>query len=158
MCAKRKAVKKTTKAKAETNTKKAEGVEEIDFSAFEEPENTNLDTLYILEDSDNKVFLEINVGAAGQTSDMTIRLDNALVVKEHPGDFPRTSLGTNKSLNGKKLGIVATIADTARDTNFTSLTIRLSGGLAPADFPLSKTVDAEGQSADYLCLIEFFKP
>ena len=89
---------------------------------------------------------------------MTIRLDNKVIVQNHAGDFVKTLLGTNRELNGRKLGIVATIADTSRETNFTSLTIRLRGGLNAVDFPLSKTVDEEGGSADYLCLVEFFKP
>lgn len=121
-------------------------------------ESTALDTLYIVDGSENDVTLEVNVGEAGQTSDMTIRLDNEVITENHAGDFPQQPLGTNQQLNGQKLSIVATIADTSRTTNFTSLTIRLTGGVAQNDFPLFKTVDSEGESADYLCLIEFFKP
>jgi hypothetical protein len=121
-------------------------------------ENTTLDTLYILDGSDNTVTLEVNAGAQGQTSDMTIKLDGSIITENRAGDFPKTVLGTNKALNGKKLSIVATIADTSRETNFTSLMIHLKGGAIPNDFPLSKTVDNEGESADYLCLIEFFQP
>ena len=124
----------------------------------ETPANTTLDTLYIVNASTNDVTLEVNAGAAGQTSDMTIRLDNDIIVENLAGDFGEKSIGTNSQLNGKKLSIVATIADTAGDTNLTSLTIRLKGGVTPVVFPLSKTVDTDGASADYLCLIEFFKP
>lgn len=123
-----------------------------------ENENTTLDTLYIVNDSNNPVTLEVNVGAEEQTGNMTIKIDGAIIIENHPGDFPETILGTNKAMNGKKLTIVATIADTSKKTNFTSLSIHLKGGTAPNDFNLSKTVDEEGASADYLCLIEFFKP
>lgn len=121
-------------------------------------ESTTLDTLYIVDGSDNAVSLEIKVGAEEQTSDMTIRIDNTVVVENHAGDLPVTALGTNNSVNGKKLRIVATITDTSRKTNFTSLSLRLTGGMSTDSFSLSKTVDEEGASADYLCLIEFFKP
>ena len=89
---------------------------------------------------------------------MTITLDNKVIAEDHAGDFTQTSLGTNKQLDGKVLRIVATIADTSPDTNFTSLTIHLKDGLESNDYPLSKTVNAEGDSADYICRIEFFKP
>ncbi|MFT3703477.1 MAG: hypothetical protein QM802_13965 [Agriterribacter sp.] len=121
-------------------------------------ENTTLDTLYIVNGSDNNITLEINVGAEEQTGDMTIKLDDAIIVENHAGDFHETIIGTNKSLNGKKLSIVANIVDTSRKTNFTSLSIHLKGGVTPNDFNLAKTVDDEGASVDYLCLIEFFKP
>jgi hypothetical protein len=122
------------------------------------PEKTTLDTLYIVNESDTPVTLEVNAGAQGQTSNMTITLDNATIVKELAGDFAEKALGTNKQLNGKKLSIVATIADTSKETNLTSLTIRLKGGVSANDFPLSKTVNEEGDSEDYLCIIEFFNP
>jgi hypothetical protein len=121
-------------------------------------EKTTLDTLYIVNETDNPVTLEVNAGAQGQTSDMTITLDDATIVKNLAGDFTQKPLGTNKQLNGKKLSIAATIADTSRQTNLTSLTIRLKGGNSASDFPLSKTVDEEGDSEDYLCIIEFFNP
>jgi hypothetical protein len=121
-------------------------------------ENTTLDTLYIINGSDNVITLEVNVGAEEQTSDMTIKIDDTIIIENHAGDFAETTLGTNKSLNGKKLSIVATITDTSQKTNFTSLSIHLNGGPVANDFNLSKTVDADGASADYLCLIEFFKP
>lgn len=121
-------------------------------------ESTTLDTLCIINGSDNSISLEISVGAEEQTSDMTIKLDDAIVVENHAGNFPSTILGTNKNLNGKKLSIAAVIADTSRKTNFTSLKITLTGGISTDVYNLSKTVDEEGASADYICLIEFFKP
>ncbi len=121
-------------------------------------EKITLDTLYIVDSSDNNITLEVNIGDEGQTSDMSIRLEDTFIVENLSGDLEETLLGTNEQLNGKKLTIVATIADTSRTTNFTSLTIHLKGGFISNDFALSKTVNEEGASADYLCLIEFFKP
>ncbi len=81
-----------------------------------------------------------------------------MITENHPGNLEKTILGLNKNLNGKRLTIVATIADTSRETNTTSLLIDIRGGFMSASFPLAKVVEKEGQSADYLCLIEFFKP
>lgn len=120
--------------------------------------DTTLDKLYIVNDSNNIVTLEVNAGDKGQTSDMTIKLDDKIIANELAGDFNETALGTNKELNGKKLSIVATIADTSRDTNLTSLTIHVRGGFSSETFPLSKEVEQEGESVDYLCLIEFLRP
>ncbi len=121
-------------------------------------EKTTLDTVYTVNNSGNQVTLEINAGAAGQTSDMTIMLDETVIVKNHAGNFSQKVIGTNSTLDGKKLSIVANIADTSKQTNLTSITIHIRGGLSPVDLPLSKTVAKEGDSVDYLCLIEFFNP
>jgi hypothetical protein len=121
-------------------------------------EKTTLDTVYIVDDSNNNVTLEVNIGDAGQTSNMTILLGNQPLVQNIRGDFAETPIGTNSSLNGKKLSIVANVADTSQTTNLTSLTIHLKGGAENHDIPLFKTVDEEGGSEDYLCLIEFFNP
>ena len=121
-------------------------------------DKTTLDTVYSVDASGNNVTLEVNAGAAGQTSDMTIKLDDTVLANAIAGDFPETALGSNSSLNGKKLSIVANIADTSRETNLTTLTIHLKGGREPADFPLAKTVEEENESVDYMCLIEFFNP
>lgn len=121
-------------------------------------EKTTLDTVYIVDDSGNSITLEVNIGDAGQTSNMTIMLGNQPVVQNIRGDFPETPLGTNNGLNGKKLSIVANVADTSQTTNLTSLTIHLKGGLENHDIPLFKTVDEDGGSEDYVCLIEFFNP
>ena len=155
----KKAVKKTTTSKAGSKkmpvrggmlTRGAEGVAGI--------ESTTLDTLCIVNGSDNNITLEVMVGAEEQTSDMTIKLDDTVIVENHAGNFPPTILGTNKSLDSKKLSIAAVITDTSRKTNFTSLKIMLTGGISADVYNLSKTVDEEGASADYICLIEFFKP
>lgn len=124
----------------------------------EEAENTTLDRIYIIDDSANNVTLAIKVGDKGQTSDMTIKLDENIIAENHTGDLAETILGNNKQLNGKKLTVVATIADTSRETNLTSLKIQLKGGMDPAEYNLLKNVADEGASVDYLCIIQFYKP
>jgi hypothetical protein len=144
--------KKTSSNKPVSNTVSAKITEII------ETERTTLDTLYIVDSSSKQITLEVSAGTQGQTSDMTIILDDSAIAENIAGDFPETNLGTNRQLNGKRLSIVTTIADTSRETNLTSLTIHLKGGIEENDFPLSKTVNAEGDSENYVCLIEFFNP
>ena len=120
-------------------------------------EKTTLDTVYIVDASDNNITLEVNIGDAGQTSNMTIMLGAQPLVQNLRGDLTETILGSNKGLNGKKLSIVANVADTSQATNLTSLTIHLKGGVETHNIPLFKTVEESG-SEDYLCLIEFFNP
>lgn len=156
----KKATKKTTTRKKSSPKKLTVQPKILTRSTESMPlaESTTLDTLCIVNGSDDNIALEIWVGAEEQTSDMTIKLDDTIIAENHAGNFPSTILGTNKSLNGKKLSIVAVITDTSRKTNFTSLSIQLTGGISTDTHNLSKTVNDEGASADYLCLIEFFKP
>ena len=103
-------------------------------------ESTTLDTLYILSDANRDITLEIKVGDVGQASDMTVKIDNDVIVEGLAGDFERRVIGTNDNLNGRRLNIVAAVADMSQQTNFTSLTIKIGGGVAPVEFPLSKNV------------------
>ncbi len=151
----KKTLKKTAK---KTSIKKAAKKIAATTRTLASAERTTLDTLYILDGSDNEVTLEVNAGAAGQASDMSIELDGSTVVDKLAGDFSETVLGTNKEMNRKRLRIVATIADLSRETNVTSLTVRLKGGPADTDFLLAKEVEQEGASVDYICLIRFFQP
>jgi|SRR5687768_4557959 len=117
-----------------------------------------LDTLYFVDASNKKVTLEVITGGVGQTSRMSIFLEDEEIIKNHPGIFPVTEIGSNKELQRKILTIVCTIADTSRDTNFTEMRIRLNGGIIFMEFPLFATVETEGASVNYTCLITFFKP
>lgn len=152
MATAKKVIKGVPQKKVKNSSRKTEKASLTDDAG------TTLDTLYIVNNSNNQVTLEVNVGAQGQTSDMTITLDSTTIVENLAGDFNETDLGTNNLLAGKVLRIVATIADTSQDTNFTSLTIHLKGGEENNDYPLSKTINEQGDSADYICRIEFFKP
>ncbi len=119
---------------------------------------TTLDTLYLVKISDKDIFLEIAIGDKGQTSLTTVDVDGSVLVKEHAGNLDKKSLGSNAALAGKRLGIAATITDTSRETDMTSIEIRLSGGFMPRKYFLAKKVAEEGASADYVCIIEFFLP
>ncbi|HEX8016103.1 MAG TPA: hypothetical protein VF465_12785 [Flavobacterium sp.] len=119
---------------------------------------TTLDTLYLINDSNRIVSIEIIVGDQGQTSTLSIALDKEDIVTNHIGNLPKTAIKENKLLHGKNLKIQATITDTSKETNVTSLNIKLSGGFLTRNYPLYKMVDSDGDSADYYCNIEFFNP
>lgn len=162
--AKKKAAKKAAKTAVKKTTKKA-AVKRISTSNSKKPlsrsmavapsEQIVLDDVYSVDESTNEITLAVIPGDKGQTSDMTIKLDDKVIAEKHAGNFGTTSLGTNQSIIGKKLGIVATIADTSEDTNVTSLKIELRGGMNPEDYNLSKSVSEKGRSIDYICNIEF---
>ncbi len=118
---------------------------------------TNLNTLYLINDSTKKVNLEINVGDEGQTSLLTVRLDRKIIKENHEGNLTNIEIGKNSDLNGKVLKITATITDTSRKTNVTFLNIKMSGGVLARSYPLYKTVENEGDSANYYAVIEFYK-
>jgi len=121
-------------------------------------ETQSLNTVYVLIDTNASVTLTINIGVPGQTAMTTILLDGDVIVEDNNGIFPETIIGTNQSLDGKMLFITSTVADTSRDSNFTEIIIRVKGGRNIKRYPLSKTVDSEGQSVPYICVIVFAKP
>lgn len=119
---------------------------------------TTLDTLYLVNTTRRKVNLDIKVGDQGQTSLLTVRLEKAVLIENHQGNLMNFEIGKNNDLNGKALKMEITITDTSRKTNLTFVNIKVSGGLLSRNYPLYKTVDKEGDSADYYCNIDFFKP
>ncbi|MDX6188871.1 hypothetical protein SGQ83_05885 [Flavobacterium sp. Fl-318] len=125
---------------------------------------TTLDTLYLINDSNRMVSVEIVIGDQGQTSSLIVSLNDEVIVPDpnsnpsetaHSGNLPKTAIKENKLLHGKNLKIQAVITDTSKETNITSLTVKLSGGFITRTYPLYKMVDKEGESADYYCYIEF---
>ncbi len=119
---------------------------------------TTLDTLYLVNSGNRKISLEIVVGDEGQTSLTNVKLETTSIAFEHRGNLEKTEIGKNLDLNGKTLRIIATVADTSKKSNLTSINIKISGGFLARSYPLYKLVDTEGDSADYVCNIEFYNP
>lgn len=117
-------------------------------------EQTTLDTLYLVSDTDKHVSLEIIIGDVGQTASSLIAIDQE-EPKDHEGSLSETPLGTNRELSNKVLFITTTITDTSELSNFTEMIIRLRGGLVFREFHLSKIVDGDHQSVPYACRIKF---
>lgn len=119
-------------------------------------EHTALDTVYILDNSNNAVTLELILGAPGQTGLSHIMLDNVHLVTGHEGSVPEFAVGTSKKLNGQTLYITTIITDTSKDTNYCETIIRLRGGKRFNEYVLNKTVPEEGDTAVFTSVIEFF--
>ena len=75
---------------------------------------TNLNTLYLINDNNKKVNLEITVGDEGQTAVISVRLDKKIIQENHSGNLSNVEIGKSNELNGKVLKITAIITDTSR--------------------------------------------
>ncbi len=124
-------------------------------------EPTLKDDIYLIGNFKRKINLEIIAGPFGQSAKMIVEIDGKPAIPgepEHIGNFPQTSLGLDTKIHRKVVSIIATITDLSKDTNYTSLELIFTGGLTTKTYSLNKIVDEEGQSADYICFIEFFDP
>ncbi len=119
---------------------------------------TVLDSLYFVNKSNRRVALEIITGGPGQTSSISVKIDDLIDIGDIHGNLPETIIGDNKTLNGKYLIIACSISDTSREINHTEMRIRLTGGIIFMEYPLFAKVDNEGDTVDYLCIIEFYNP
>jgi hypothetical protein len=121
------------------------------------PDQTALDTVYLVGDSEKEVTLEIIIGEAGQTATTNINIDAIPKVEDFRGSYPENPLGTNRELQNKTLFIATTITDTSELSNVTEMIIRLRGGAAFREYHLSKVVEEDHQSVPYVCMIQFIK-
>ena len=84
-------------------------------------------------------------------------MDSLTIYRNYSGTYSERPLGSNRSLHGKILKIVAVVADNARDTSFTQMNLRLRGGLGQRQYSLTKRTNDDGDSEPYVALIEFYK-
>ena len=122
-----------------------------------ENQKTSLDTLYIVNKTNKKISIEIITGGIGQTSTINASIDG-IFDENANGYLPETIINSNKNLEGKTLIISCTITDTSREINYTELRIRLKGGLLYAEYPLFASVENEGDTISYRCIIRFYNP
>ena len=54
--------------------------------------NTTLDTLYLVDQSDLEVTLAVSIGGANQTSLMTIKMDDQILVQNHSGELKKNTI------------------------------------------------------------------
>ncbi len=122
-----------------------------------ENQKTSLDTLYFVNKTNKKISIEIITGGIGQTSTINASIDG-IFDENANGYLPETIINSNKNLEGKTLIISCTITDTSREINYTELRIRLKGGLLYAEYPLFASVENEGDTISYRCIIRFYNP
>jgi hypothetical protein len=119
--------------------------------------NASLDTVYLVDDSDKNVILEVIIAASGQAAISSVMLDSLTIYKNYPGTYSERPLGSNKFLHGKTLKIVAFITDLAKETNIMEMNLRLRGGLGLRQYALTKKFGEGAGNLFYIALIEFFK-
>jgi hypothetical protein len=94
----------------------------------------------------DNVVLSVVVGD-GQKSYSEVLLDGRRLASG--AELPTIDLGPGAALAGRRLRITSTVADTNPDTNHTSITYSLSGGVSDRTFALEHTVDLPGDTVDY---------
>lgn len=151
-----KAIKKELTKKEAKELLKSNSDKLLKTLSEKEEEIPAIDTLYLVNSTENDITLEVLMGGQGQSFDFTITLDDKTLASHTTRNFPEKVIGTNSNLNGKVLRIVGTIMDLSRTTNLTSLTILLKGGRNNKKFELIKNVANEGDVVDYMCRFEFF--
>lgn len=92
------------------------------------------------------VKLTVVIGDA-QLGTSLVRLGNARAMVV--GQVKNQGIGAAAKLIGRKLFVKSVVTDVNDKTNHTSITYKLSGGVAPASFGLSATVEEEGDSIVY---------
>ncbi|WKL47509.1 hypothetical protein Q1W71_21440 [Flavobacterium pectinovorum] len=121
-------------------------------------QKTILHNYYFVNSKNTPVTLEVITGSVGQTSAIDAKIEGVLNIENANGGISETTIGENKSLQGRTLIISCTITDTSRDTNYTELRVRLRGGVNFAENQLFFTVENEGESVNYQCIIHLVKP
>lgn len=120
-------------------------------------EKTSLNTVYLLTSGSRPVTVEIIVGAPGQTSTTDVTIEEDIILKGAQGSIDEKEIGTNNTLDAKKMYITTVVTDTSPDTNYTESIIRLRGGIVFKEYHLFKTVPDDGDTAIFTSIIDFFK-
>jgi hypothetical protein len=115
--------------------------------------STSLNAFYRVGD-DDRVTLKITIGH-GQTGTSFARLGEEVLASEHPGKLERALPGTGRELRGKVLQCRTTVADIREETNKTSVTYELKGGLTRFEQTLEESVERERDSIRYKAIFNF---
>jgi hypothetical protein len=108
---------------------------------------------YDLNDSTEKVSLEVNIGY-GQPASSRVFIDFDPAGGQKLNDF-LVELGSNQTLKNKKLIINTTVWDLQDATDQTSVTIKLRGGKQPYQRTATCSVSDQGGVAIYITTIYF---
>lgn len=115
---------------------------------------------YRVNNSDQPIKIKVNI-SYGQNAISKIVLDHqSLPGPKRNGSFLRSFekiLGTNKDLNGKKLQMTTFVLDTLKNTNGTSLTLSLIGGVSPYTETLGLDSLGKGEVVKYSTGFKFYK-
>jgi hypothetical protein len=115
---------------------------------------TTLTKFYPVKTTKDVVTLTVTIGDS-QTGITAVSLDGVPLVPGHL-DTLTLELGTGPDLKGKTLVCTTTISDVSAETNRTSVTYDLEGGVAPYSHSLEETVSENGGKMSYNASFWFF--
>jgi hypothetical protein len=116
--------------------------------------STFLSKLYRIQE-DQEVTLRITIGH-GQVGTTSVSLGVDELVTGHHGTLELVLPATGADLNGKTLYCSTVVADVQTQTNETSVTYELTGGVKPFSETLQETVDDEGDVVFYTATFRFY--
>jgi hypothetical protein len=115
--------------------------------------SNTLTKAYQLKDGEElKLTIIVGDGQLGITS---VSLENELIVNNETGTIERI-IGRYSNLKGKSLYCTSTVTDVRTETNKTSITYRLEGGVNTYENTLQETVNNEGDVVRYNASFFFF--
>ncbi len=116
--------------------------------------SNSLTQAYQVYKDETQIRLTIIIGEA-QLGVTSVSLENDLIVNNQVGTV-EIILGTGNSLTGKSLYCGSTVTDVRTETNRTSITYRLAGGVNVYENTLQETVNNEGDVVRYNASFFFF--
>lgn len=121
---------------------------------------THVDFYNVSKNKDKNVSLSISTGF-GQNSTSTIYVGSTQLDGGGPNgaftaeDFT-VDLGSNYDLNGKKMVITIAVQDIQPDTDESSITLKLTGGLSDYKKVMTATIDKQTKVVLYTYYIIFY--
>ena len=116
--------------------------------------STSLSKFYRIRDED-PVTLKITIGH-GQIGTTILNLSGEELVSGHKGSLEYVLPKSGKELNNKTLYCSTIVADVRTETNETSVTFELIGGLKPFKQTLQESVESEGDVVFYTTTFRFY--
>jgi hypothetical protein len=116
--------------------------------------STFVTKLYRVRPEDNVTF-KVIIGH-GQLGKTTLNLLGDELVAGRRNTFEYTLPGPGNKLDGKKLYVSTVVADVQTDTNETSVTYELEGGVKPFRETLQETVESHGDVVFYTATFRFY--
>jgi hypothetical protein len=115
---------------------------------------TTLTKFYPVKKTKEKVILTVTIGDS-QMGITAVSLDGAQLVPGHLGTLT-LDLGAGPEIKGKTLVCTTTVSDVSAETNHTSVTYALQGGIEPYSHLLEETVPVNGGKMSYTASFWFF--
>jgi hypothetical protein len=115
---------------------------------------TTLTKFYAVKKTKERVVLTVTIGDS-QMGITAVSLDGVQLVPGHLNTLT-LDLGTGPELRGKTLICTTTVSDVSAETNHTSVTYALDGGVEPYSHSLDETVMENAGKMSYTASFWFF--